>query len=223
MREPKPIVFKQEGEGSEATVGKPGFFEPLKYRNVIISSVVNFLMLCCLFVFVTFSIIYLTKELHLSIPRAGIIISLLGFTGFFGCILLPLLSDYIGRKPVIVPSLFVTGLCFWGFMLSGSNLFLLALSVAIAGFTLGGIGPLAISALTTESVPPHLAATAAGIPVSFGEIFGAALMPFLAGYLSDLYGLRAALFFSAVAPLIGGFVALLYEETAPRIIGKKVT
>ena len=222
MREPTPIEVNQEGEGSEKKGGKPGFFAPLKYRNVILSSIVNSLMLGGNFVFLTFSIIYLTKELHLTTSDAGIIVSLLGFGMLLGCILLPLLSDYVGRRPVLIPSLFVTGLCFWGFILSGSSFLLLGISVAIAGFTIGGVGPLAVSALTTESVPPHLAATAAGIPFSFGEILGAALMPLLAGHLSDLYGLRTALFLSVVTPLIAGFIGFLYKETAPRIIGREV-
>ena len=219
MMETKTTLFREKGKISEGISNKPGFFEPLKYRNVIVSSAVNSLMMGCLFVFATFSIIYLTKENHLSISDAGVIISLLGFTGFFGCILLPLLSDRVGRKPIIIPSLFVTGLCFWGFILSGSNFFLLALFVSIAGFVIGGIAPIALSALTTESVPPYLAATASGIPASFGEIFGSALMPFLAGYLCDLYGLKTALYFSAVTPLIAGFVGLFYEETAPKVVG----
>jgi sugar phosphate permease len=179
-------------------------------------------MMGCLFVFVTFSILYLTKEIQLSISDAGIIISLFGFAGFFGCILLPLLSDRVGRKPIIIPSLFVTGLCFWGFILSGSNFLLLVLLISIAGFAIGGITPIALSALTTESVPPYLAATASGIPASIGEIFGSALMPFLAGYLCDLYGLKTALYFSAIAPLIAGFVGLFYKETAPRILDRKL-
>jgi len=219
MREPKFKLFREKGNVSEGISNKPGFFEPLKYRNVIVSSAVNSLMMGCLFVFVTFSIVYLTKEIHLSISDAGIILSLLGFTGFFGCILLPLLSDRVGRKPIIIPSLFVTGLCFWGFILSGSNFFLLAILVSIGGFAVGGIAPIALSALTTESVPPYLAATASGIPASIGEIFGSALMPFLAGYLCDLYGLKTALFFSAIAPLIAGFVGLFYKETAPKVVG----
>ena len=222
MREPRPLLFEQGGERSETTAEKPGFFAPLKCRNVILSSIVNSLMMCCMFVFAAFGIVYLTKELYLSVSRAGIIMSLLGFTGFGGCILLPLLSDYIGRKKVIIPSLFVTGLCFLGFMSCGSNYFLLALLIAIAGFGIGGIAPIAIAALTTESVEPSLAATASGIPVSFGEIFGGALMPFVAGYFADIYGLKAALYFSAVAPLIGGLVALCYEETAPRILDRKL-
>lgn len=222
MREPQSVSLGSlgvKGNPSPGGAGRPGFFTPLKYRNVLVSSIVSFLMMCCLFVFATFSIIYLTKELHLSISDAGIVISFFGFAGFFGCILLPLLSDHVGRKPIIIPSLFVTGLCFWGFILSGSNFLFLVLLISIAGFAIGGITPIALSALTTESVPPYLAATASGIPASIGEIFGSALMPFLAGYLCDLYGLKIALYFSAVGPLIAGFVGLFYKETAPKIIG----
>jgi predicted MFS family arabinose efflux permease len=218
MREPKLIQFQQGGEGS---AGQLGFFEPFKYRNVVISSIVNFFGMCSLFVFITFSLMYLTKDLHLSISDAGIILSLLGFAGFFGCILLPLLSDYVGRKTVIVPSLFIMGLCFCGFLLSGANFFLLAVTISIAGFVMGGIGPLAVSALTTESVPPQLAATASGIPVSIGEIFGSALMSFLAGYFCDIYGLKTALYFSVAAPFLAGFAGFFYKETAPRIISKR--
>ena len=222
MREPQLVSLGIKGNSSQGVAERPGFFTPLKYRNVIVSSIVSSFMMCCLFVFATFSILYLTKEIQLSISDAGIIISLLGFSGFFGCILLPLLSDRVGRKPIIIPSLFVTGLCFWGFILSGSNFLLLVLLISIAGFAIGGITPIALSALTTESVPPYLAATASGIPASIGEIFGSALMPFLAGYLCDLYGLKTALYFSAVAPFIAGFVGLFYKETAPRILDRKL-
>jgi MFS family permease len=67
-----------------------------------------------------------------------------------------------------------------------------------------------------------LAATASGIPASIGEILGSALMPFLAGYLCDLYGLKTALYFSAIAPLIAGSVGIFYKETAPKIICKRI-
>lgn len=221
MREPKPIFFEETIDSGGAPE-KLGFFAPLKYRNVIVSSVVNFLMMCCLFVFATFSIVYLTRDLGLPIEDAGLLLSLLGFSGFFGCILLPLLSDHVGRKAVIIPCLFATGISLWGFILSGPNFFSLAVTTSIAGLAIGGIAPIALSALTTESVPPYLAATASGIPASFGEIFGSALMPFVAGYLSDLYGLRTALVFSAVAPLLAGIAGFFYEETAPKILVKKV-
>jgi predicted MFS family arabinose efflux permease len=220
MREPKAVLPKEEGGGSEAKGEKPDFFAPLRYRNVIISSIVNFLVIGSLAVFFTFSLIYMTKDLQLSIADAGIILSLFGFAGFFGCILLPLLSDHVGRKPVIIPSLFIMGMCYGGFMFSGSNFYFLAVSLSIGGFISGGIAPIAISALTTESVPPNLAATASGIPLSIGEVFGGSLMPFLLGYFCDLYGLKAAILYAVLASFIAFFIGFLYKETAPKIIGK---
>ena len=161
-------------------------------------------------------------EFKNSYAQAGALTSILGIVTAFAIWFFGGLSDRVGRKPIIIPSLFVTGLCFWGFILSGSNFLLLVLLISIAGFAIGGITPIALSALTTESVPPYLAATASGIPASIGEIFGSALMPFLAGFLSDLYGLKTALYFSAVAPFIAGFVGLFYSETAPRILNRKL-
>jgi predicted MFS family arabinose efflux permease len=221
MREPKPKLLKKEDGRSEVVEERSGFFAALRYRNVIISSIVNFLVIGGLAVFFTFGVIYMTKDLQLSITDAGIILSLFGFAGFFGCILLPLLSDHIGRKPVIIPSFFIMGMCYGGFMLSGSNFYFLAVSLSIGGFISGGIAPISISALTTEGVPPHMAATASGIPLSIGEIFGASLMPFLLGYLCDLYGLKVAILYAVSASLIAFFIGFLYKETAPKIIGNK--
>jgi predicted MFS family arabinose efflux permease len=219
MREPLPMAPPQGGE--DITAHRPGFFTPLKYRNVLVSSIVTPLMLCANMVFMTFCAVYLTKEMKLSIGDAGLIISLFGFTAFGGSLLVPLLSDYLGRKTVVIPSLFIMGLCYFGFLSSGSQVLLLAVSVSVAGFLTGGTGPLILSALVVENVPPELAGTASGIPISFGEIFGGAMMPFLAGYLSDAYGLKIAIYFAALSPIIAGCVSFLYRETAPRVLERR--
>jgi predicted MFS family arabinose efflux permease len=219
MREPTPMAPPKGGENDEAP--RPGFFTPLKYRNVLVSSIVTPMMLCSNMVFMTFCAVYLTKEMSLSIGDAGLIISLFGFTAFLGCIVVPMLSDHVGRKTAITPSLFILGLCYFGFLASGSRFFFLAVSVAVAGFFTGGTAPLALSALVVENVPPELAGTASGIPVSFGEIFGGAMMPFLAGYLSDACGLKAAIYFAALAPIIAGCVSFLYQETAPKVLERR--
>ncbi|HSB06803.1 MAG TPA: MFS transporter, partial [Thermodesulfobacteriota bacterium] len=56
MREPRLMIGRDGNTIEKGLPEKPGFFKPLKYRNVIVSSAVNFLMMCCLFVFATFSI-----------------------------------------------------------------------------------------------------------------------------------------------------------------------
>lgn len=220
MRKPKPMLSQETGKQQGRERQKLGFFAPLKYRNVLISSIITPLMLCSSMIFITFSLVYLTKELQMSVGDAGIIISLMGFMGFLGCILIPLFSDYVGRKTVIIPSFFVLGLSFLCFIISGSTFFLLSLSVSVAGFALGGIAPIALSALVVESVPPEMSGAASGIPVSFGEIFGGTIMPFLAGYMGDLFGLKAAILISAVAPIIAGCVSFFYKETAPKLLPK---
>jgi predicted MFS family arabinose efflux permease len=219
MREPKSMLSQETGK-REGYGRQKGFFAPLKYRNVLISSIITPLVLCSSMIFITFSLVYLTKELQMSVGDAGIIVSLMGFMGFFGCMLIPLFSDYVGRKTVITPFLFVLGLSFLGFLVAGSNFFLLSLSVSVAGFALGGIGPIAMSALVVESVPPELSGAASGIPISFGEIFGGAIMPFLAGHMGDVFGLKAAILISAVTPVIAGCVSFFYKETCPKIIAR---
>jgi len=44
----------------------------------------------------------------------------------------------------------------------------------------------------------------------------------LAGYLSDLYGLRAALLFPAVSPIIAAVVSCFYQETAPKVLARRL-
>ncbi len=221
MREPGQPVWA--GQGHEAgSAEKAGvFFAPLKYRNVKVSSIVNSCLLGTLMVFTAFGVTYLTRDLGLSIAKAGIVMSFTGVGAFFGTILLPLLSDHTGRKPVLISAMFGTGLCFAGFLFGGFGFAILALLLFLVGFAVGGVIPLAMSALPTEDVPPHMAATASGIAACFGEILGGACMPLLAGLLADSYGLKAGILLAVIAPLAGGLAGFFYRETAPRIVEKR--
>ena len=63
-----------------------------------------------------------------------------------------------------------------------------------------------------------------GITIFIGEIIGASLMPSLLGYLSGVHGLKVIFLFAAVTPLIAGFVAFFYKETAPiKLVGKTIS
>lgn len=54
---------------------------------------------------------YLTEYLHLGIEQMGFVLSAIGFGGALGALLMPALSDRLGRKPVMVLS--VTGAFFF--------------------------------------------------------------------------------------------------------------
>ena len=47
-------------------------------------------------------------------------------------------------------------------------------------------------------------------------------MPIVAGSLADHYGLKYTMLLAGFIPIAGGLIGLLYRETAPRVIRKKI-
>lgn len=221
MREPPRVAPPAAAVEAERKPDEPGMFAALAYRNVQISSFISTLFMSWLFVFSAFAVTYMTEVRGLSLDAALNVISGWGFGGFIGMIAVPTISDYLGRKPTITISTILAGATVLGFLYVGdtniASFFWLFLS-GIFGF---GIAPIFLSLSTTESVPANLAGSAVGTPTAIGELFGAVLMPVIAGGLSDKFGLIAAMLIAALVPLIGGLAGLLYHETAPRALARK--
>ena len=57
--------------------------------------------------------------------------------------------------------------------------------------------------------------TASGIVVGTGEIFGGGIAPVIAGYVAQHFGIQYIMHLAAIALLLGLFVALALDETAP--------
>jgi len=83
-----------------------------------------------------------------------------------------------------------------------------------------GMYPMYVGTLPSESVPPQIAGMAVAIPTATGETLGAALMPTIAGILSDKIGLYAPMWMAALAGLVVAVVSIFYVETAPRVVEK---
>ena len=106
-------------------------------------------------------------------------------------------------------------------MNTGKNiplLFVLLFLMAACGF---GNLIMNTAVIPTESVPPELRSSAAGLPIAIGEVFGGGVAPVFAGYISMKYGL-----FSINYLMIGGWVfasivLLFLTETAPVKLVKK--
>ncbi|WDM00144.1 MFS transporter [Alicyclobacillus cycloheptanicus] len=200
---------------------KPHIFAALKYHNVVLSSLISILYMNWLFVFSAFATLFLTEVRHLSLSQAGVVISAWGFGGFVGMLLVPALSDYMGRKPAMLVFTVLNGLFTLWFALAGTNQTLLFVILLFGGIFGWGCYPVYLSLCTTESVPRELSGSAVGIPTAVGEIFGAVLMPVIAGALADKFGLSYPMFLAAAAPIIAGVVALFYIETAPKVLARK--
>ena len=78
------------------------------------------------------------KDFALNYTQAGMVIAVFGLAWAIGTWGMGSLSDYVGRKPVIVVLVIFGGVCSWLTGVAGSFVMLLAIR-AIMGFAEGGI------------------------------------------------------------------------------------
>jgi hypothetical protein len=88
--------------------------------------------------------------------------------------------------------------------------------------TYTGLGcfTLFMATIPAETVPRAVMATALGLIMGVGEVVGGFVAPALAGQLSDVFGLDAAMFVSAGAAVIVVLLSLALTETAPARTGR---
>lgn len=123
------------------------------------------------------------------------------------------LSDYTGRKPLIV----------WGMWIQAAGIAVVALADAFAGFAAGavllGVGtamvyPTLLAAIG-DVAHPAWRASAVGVYRLWRDL-GYAIGALLAGVIADAYGLEAAIWFVAALTFVSGAVsAKRMTETLP--------
>ena len=70
--------------------------------------------------------------------------------------------------------------------------------------------------VAAEAAPVGMIASMAGFVIFAGEFIGGGISPIIATGLVDAYSFKAPLYFAACGLVLGFFVALFLEETAPR-------
>jgi MFS family permease len=201
---------------------KVRLIDALKYKNVLLSSINSVPVMGWLYVYTTFSSLFLTEVHHFDILSVGIIISGSGLGGFLGEFIMGSLSDAIGRKKALIVSAFLCAV--FGILVAmmpiGTSPYIFGTVFFLFGLFGAGMYPMYLGTLPAESVPPEIAGTAIAIPVAVGETLGAALMPTIAGVLSDHLSPFAPMWMAALAGIFIGIVSLFYIETAPKIVAK---
>lgn len=197
------------------------FGQLLKIRNIQVSLAVAGLITAWLVLQSTFLVLFLTQVKGLAPTTAGGVISMGGFAGLIGGISLPLLSDRIGRKPVLVFGALAGILGPIALLMLPANPTLLAMAVLLGWLPLG-IAPLYCATVPTESVTPAQATTAVGLAMGFAELFGGVILPPIAGRAADAFGLQAIFYICIGLALVASMAALFLKETAPRKTGAAV-
>ena len=178
---------EKPSEGSSASFG-----EALKYRNVLFGA----LSIICIFVALnalsTFAEPYLTGYINLSNWGMALVMSCLGIGGLLGMVVLPGLSDVVGRKPVMSGAMIFLVIACLVLLSATSNTspIILAICFFLVSVTASGTIAILVGPVISGSVPTTIAATATGIVTGLGEIFGGAAGPLATGFIAEAHGVQ---------------------------------
>jgi predicted MFS family arabinose efflux permease len=157
---------------------------------------------------------YFAPEFHLSHGQVGTVASVLAITWAISTLVFGALSDRVGRKPVLVPAMFVFSILSWasGLVRSFPQLLVVRAMMGAAG------GPAwsTMTALIEESSPSDRRGRNIGLVVSAAALVGLAAAPVLTTQIGARWGWRPA-FFVAGAPelLMSLLVWKFVKEPAP--------
>lgn len=219
------LVREPADSPAAAGHGKPtlaGYFSILRYRNMWLCCLGSAGFMTWLWVMHTFAPLYITQVTRSSATFAGLILSASGFGSFLWGFVLPWLSDYTGRKPMLLMVALISGIV----PLTYQVPFLInhPWIMAAAGFIANGgqcIAALTLVVIPTETVPPQFHATAIGLATLVGEIIGGTALPAWSGAMADRHGLGATLWIAAAGAVLVFVAGLFMRETAPASARRK--
>jgi predicted MFS family arabinose efflux permease len=186
------------------------------HRNVLLGMAALLCAMTGVFVLSAVTPNYLTDFLQLTNQQMGFVTSGIGFGGCLGQLVVLTLSDFVGRRLAATLSFVLSAIFLWLFIRTGSSpLMLFVMLFGTAFFTFGALAVIA-GPLVAEAAPPGLVATAAGVVIGAGEIFGGGVAPAIAGAIAQHYGIQFTLVFALLGLLGGLVISLFLLETAPR-------
>jgi predicted MFS family arabinose efflux permease len=221
LREPGKLKLGGNPESNQSN-NSSDWLKVLKTKNVIICMLVLCCSMACIFVLSAMIPLYLENYMHLNPQQMGFVMSAIGFGGFAGQFALPGISDIFGRKKVAVISFIAASIFVLFFSRTGLNSVVLFLNLFIISFCcLGNIG-LITGPIAAESAPIGLVATAIGLVVGAGEIFGGGVAPLIGGFIAKNFGIENILYLALSGVVLGAICSLFLKETAPAIVAKNI-
>jgi fucose permease len=176
---------------------------------------VSYLVVCW-----NFMPLYLTRVRKYDLQTANWIMSALGVSATLGAFVISALSDYVGRRPLLIAMPLIAIILPLGALYYEGSAWGLA-AIFFVGWGVNGVFPLFMGTVPSESVGPQHLASALGICMGTGEILGGVLSPSLAGVLSDQVGRQAPLWLMLTVALLGAALAFGLRETAPRVLSRR--
>jgi MFS family permease len=164
---------------------------------------------------------FLVAVRQFSLHDAGAIAEVWGFAGAAGQVVLSLISDRIGRKPVVFAAAAVGGIAYLCYVVGGYEVRTMQLLLGLTGFCGHGLLPIVLATCVSELAGDAHRGAALGMTNFFGVIIGTTVMPLVGGVVADLAGLKAALMIAIAALAIVAIAILMVRDTAPRVLARR--
>jgi len=151
---------------------------------------------------------FIAPELRLSHAQVGLLVSALALAWAFSGLIFGAVSDRWGRRPVLIPAVFVFSVLSWisAVARSFSQLFLIRTLMGVAE------GPAwsTVTATIEESSAPERRGRNVGIVVSAAALVGLALAPVLTTQVAVRFGWRGAFFVAGLPGFLLGVLLWKY-------------
>lgn len=147
---------------------------------------------------------FIVPELHLSHEQVGLLASALALAWAASGLIFGAVSDRVGRRPVLIPTVFLFSLLSWlsGLARSFGELLFVRTLMGIAE---GPTFPTMTSMIEASSEPKNRGRNI-GIVVSAGALVGLALAPVLTTQIAARFGWRTAFFVTGIPGMILGLL-----------------
>ena len=195
-----------------------GALAMLRERNIALCAGISCMLVGSAVLCAIFLPVYLVTIRHFSAGQMATIMALLGLCPPVGGVLLPWLSDRIGRRPPMIAAATLMILTPLAALYFNGPAWLLV-GLMLLGWIGMGSFPLFMAVVPAETLRFRHTAAAMGLVVAIGELTGGVAAPLLAGGIADSFGLQAPLIVSAGMSAIAVLIAFALRETNPRITG----
>lgn len=159
---------------------------------------------------------FIAPDLKLTSGQIGLLASALAVTWAIASFAFGNISDRVGRRPILLPAVFLFSILSWvsGAARSFTQLFIIR---GVMGLTEGPTWPTIMATISAES-PIKVRGRNAGLVQSASGLVGLAAAPILATQIGAHYGWRAAFFVAGIPGLIMGVILWRFMREPARII-----